>query len=112
MDKSLQRNIEVSLDSYLDRISRGRRSGYVRAIVDHHLSELLEAVSRLRAACPDEQIAALVAEADTPRRHGPVDLDSLPDTLRQAVIALADECEMTGLAVAEVIAELVAGAHA
>ena len=112
MDKNLQRNIEVSPDSYLDRVARGHRSSYVRAVIDHHLAELHEAVARLLEAYPVDAIERLVAEADTPRRCGPVDLDSLPEAHRAGVLALADECELTGLPVAVVVAELVAGARA
>ena len=110
-EKRLQRSIDVSPDSYLDRVAHGQRSAYVRATIDTHLAELVLAVKGLTGAYSDEELDGLILMAWTPRRVYPLDIDLLPDEHRQWVYALATELDLTGLGVGELFELLREGAR-
>jgi len=104
--KRNQRNMEVSSPSYLDRISHGRRSPYIRVIVDRHLDELEVAVLRLMSGHSADQIREYVAEADMPRRVA-TDLDFLSAIDREDIFALAEEVDLTGIDALDLIKVIV-----
>ncbi len=99
----LQRNFEISEDSYIDRIKYGLRSHYIRYVLETRLDEVRGAVAELRLAYGDDQIMELVDQIDMPRRVSPLDVDFLPTEHRACLVAIAYECELTGMSTGQIL---------
>jgi protein-tyrosine-phosphatase len=113
VEQNTRRTVEFSPGSYLDRVGHGLRGAYVRSAIDRWLEELSSGVRLLQQGRTLEEIAELVRAGDLPASQfmaGPLATLSTPEF--DAVVALCEECKLTGMEPGEVLAELVAGAHA
>ena len=109
--KTTQRNIEVSEGSFIDELPHGRRSAYVRSVINAHLNSLEESFGSLREYYSEVEIFDLIEQAEKPWKElaAWAGLRALPTEHRQAVADLAAEVERTGIAKKRLIELLTIG---
>jgi hypothetical protein len=106
------RQILVSERSYIDEISHGLRSRYMRTVLDAHIVTLGDLLGTMGlGGYSDSRIIDLVLEAGEPRSLQPADLDRLDNDDREAIFALADETTITGIDIARLLTLLKSGAR-
>jgi len=102
-DKRLQRSIDVSPNSYLDEVANGRRSSYVRTVIDIRLTDLAVGARQLALVYSVDKIESLILDANLPRREQPRGIDLIPELHRRYVCGLAMELELTRLDLDELL---------
>lgn len=103
-------SMEVSEESYLDFLPRGRRNGYIKSRVDRHLVQITSELNSLLETYSTSQAIKFIEEADTPvARFDDTYLSSQPWWVRRAVMSLWREQRLTGLEQAELIEALQSG---